>query len=725
MSISTFKYMLNRAPSPSERAEGEDSIKLRINSFSFLIATFLFCIFSLNAQDSIQQTDIPTVVVKARAKQDKILLRWGVNNKFAWKYGNEYGYIIERTTIIRDGQPLTKPEKITLSGEVIKPKPLAEWENYVDDNYNNNNMAAVAAQAIYGEDFEMNDKDDENTALRVIHQSEELDRRFGFALFSIDQDFEVAQYAGLGYVDTNVKPNEKYLYKVISNVPKELLEIKDAGVFLSPSEEEDLPQPMDFIGHFYKDAFVLVWEYEAFLNYYTSYNLEKSDDGINFKKINKVPITKLADNKSTGISYTDSINQYNKKYWYRIRGISVFNEISKPSKAVELTAHHNLTAVPFFIEYTMISDNEVLLEWTFPVEETNLLKQFDLLWANEALGPYKTVREGISPQTRVYNYTGLKPSNYFKLKAISNHGETSLSSPHFVQPIDSVPPLKPEDLIGRIDTFGVVTLTWKSNTEEDLKGYKIFRADRTNQEFTMLNKYSVVAQSYTDTINLKTFSKNVYYKITALDGHYNQSEYSEIVILQRPDKVPPTSPVFDSYSQENGQVYLKWTKSSSDDVANELIYRTMANTDKWEKIYETETDTTSFFIDDKITPGSNYLYTMIAVDNSGLESPPSPPLSIKMIKELAKPEVKGLYATIDRDNKQIQLFWRYNEADVFEFLIYKKKKDGTYTLFRTATAAEKELVDVELNPNTTYYYGIKAVFKDGSVSKWSEIEVKY
>ena len=687
------------------------------------IVTMCLSISTAHAQDSIQQVQTPTVIVKARAKKDKILLRWGVNNKYAWKYGNEHGYIIERTTVLRDGKPLTNPVKVILTGGAIKPKPFQEWEAFVA----NNDMAAVAAQAIYGEDFEMNDSAPNNKMLRVMQMSEELDRRFGFSLFAIDQDFDVAQFAGLGYVDTDVKPNEKYLYTIKSAVPLDILEIKDSGVFISPSEESALPKPIDFVGYFYKKSFVLVWEYDLLLPYYTAYDLEKSEDGINFKKVNRTPITKLADTKSTGVSYTDSITQFNKKYWYRIVGISVFNEKSNPSDAVELFGYDGLQSVPFFKENIIVSDKEVLLEWTFPTEEESLLKQFDLLRAEKAIGPYKMVKEGIASSVRTYRYNQLKEINYFKLNAIAKNGENVMSSPTMVQPIDSVPPIKPQNLIGTIDSLGVVKLSWIANQETDLRGYKIFRANRPNQEFTMLNKYSETATNYIDTVNVRSFNKKVYYKISALDQRYNQSEYSDILTLQRPDNIPPTSPVFDSYEQKEGTIFLKWIKSSSDDVAKEMVYRkTVGNNDAlWEKIYETKTDTTSFFIDDKITLGTKYLYTMVAVDKSGLESPPSPPLSIDIIKNLVKPVIKGLYATVDRENKLIRLFWRYKEIGVQEFLIYKKKKGQTFALFRTARANEKQLIDIELSPNTTYYYGIKAIFNDGSVSKWVEIEVVY
>ncbi len=694
----------------------------KLHKYIVFISCFL-CLIAINAQDTIKKTNTPTVVVKAKAKKDKIMLRWGVNNKFAWLYGTKYGYTIERTTILRDGQPLNKTEKIILTNGVIKPKPPESWRALVEKNDN----AAVVAQAMFGEDFEMNDNTESNKMLKVIQENEELDRRFAFAMFAIDQDFEVAQYAGLGYIDNNVKSNEKYLYNIKANVPTDILKIEYSGVFISPSEEEPLPKPKDFVGYYYKNSFVLIWEYESMLPYYTSYNLEKSLDGKNFEKVNKVPITKLADNKSTGISFTDSVTVFNKHYWYRLKGISVFNEISEPTKAVKLYAYRGISAAPFFKDNVILSEKEVVFEWTFPAEQESELKHFDLLRADVATGPYQTVKKAIPANSRSYKYTDLKRINYFKLKAVSKNGQNTLSPSNMVQPIDSVPPVKPLNLQGSIDTLGIVTLTWNANTEKDLKGYKIWRADRPNQEFSVLNKHEEKTTSYKDSINLLTFSKKVYYKIAAIDTHYNQSEYSDIIVLKRPDKIPPTSPVFDSYEQKDNTIILKWVKSSSDDVASEAIYRKASNSNNelWEKVYETKSDTTAYYKDVKINPGIKYVYTLVAIDKSGLESPPSPPLAIAVIKTLVKPEVKGLYANVNREEKQINLFWRYNETNVQEFLIYKKKKGQQFTLFRTARPNEQQLIDIELSPNTTYYYGIKAIFKDGTVSKWNEIEVIY
>lgn len=701
-------------------------IKLK-NNIQNIVCIFIITLFSVinaHSQSTEEANDPnPEIIVKARAKGDKILLRWGVNEKFAWKYGNEHGYIVERVTVLRDSQPLLQPERKILTGGAIKPKPLAEWEALA----NKSDMAAVAAQAIYGEDFEVNDEESDSKLMQVVYESEELDRRFGFSMYAIDQDFEAAQYAGLGYIDEDVKSNEKYLYNISAAVPGDIMKINPSGIFISPSEEEKLPKPTDFAGYYYKKSFVLVWEYDLMLPYYTSYDIEKSEDGKHFTKLNQTPITKLADTEYSGISYTDSVQQFNKPYWYRVVGRSPFNEESEPSDAIELIGHEEMQAIPMFEDNVIISDTEVELSWDIPEQEAWKVQKFDLLRAETAIGPYSVVIADIEAKTRMIRYKELKPINYFKIQALGVAGDKPVSPSNMVQPVDSIPPLKPLGLAGVIDTSGVVRLTWKHNTEPDLKGYQILRADRPGQEFTMLNKYSVTTPDYSDTINLRSFNPKVYYKIMALDHRYNESEYSEILELNRPDKIPPTSPVFDSYKLQPEGVYLKWIKSSSEDVEKEIIYRkTLAgqSADIWEKVYET-TDTIASYVDKNTVPGSKYLYTLVSVDNSGLESNPSPPLAIEVMNTLLKEGIKGVYASIDRENKFVTLTWRITEPDIQEILLYKKEKEQPYVLYKTLNADQKQFTDQALYPSTTYKYALKAIFNDGTVSEWQEIEVVY
>ena len=692
----------------------------------YIFAVFILLSFSVLGQDSLvseQDSNDVQLVIKARIKEKAVFLRWGVNDRMAWKYGNEYGYIIERATIFRDGLPLKESELVILTGNPIKPLPLAEWESKVNEN----DMAAVAAQAIYGEDFITTDGE-ESPFVKVINQSSELQQRFAFSMFAVDQDFEVAQLSGLGYIDKNVKSNERYLYNIKLAAPLELIDVKETGLSISPINPITLPVPFDFAGYYYNDAFVLIWEYDALRDFYNSYDLEKSDDGINFTKVNKVPITKLAKTEVSGISYTDSIPTYEKKYWYRVRGKTIFNEESIPSDTISVIAYKKLLVAPEFKENEIVSDKEAVLKWNFATDEAWKVTSFDLLRAESAPGPYAEVETNLDSEQRSYRYTNLSDINYFKIRAKGIAGDFQDSSPNMIQPIDSIPPTKPIGLTGTIDTLGIVQLSWNQNSELDLRGYSILKANRPNQEFTRLNKQEILEENYVDTVNLKSFNEKVYYKIVALDNRYNESIPSEILELERPDMIPPTNAMFTNYEVQEKSILLSWQNSASEDVVKHVIYRKQildSEQNEWENIYETDDSTIVEFVDEKTNPDSKYFYTIIAIDNSGLESEPSPPISASTMPELIKPEIKGLYANVDRQLGEIRLSWRYKEPNVQEIQIYKKEIGKEFGLLTTLPPNRKQFLDQQLSPNTTYSYGVKVIFTDGAVSEWSEIEVVY
>lgn len=663
-----------------------------------------------------------SLVMKYRIKEGKVLLRWGASDKFTWKLGVDNGYILERYTIERGGEPVLDRDVKILSGGPIKPKPLIEWEAMVESN----DMAAVAAQAIYGDSFTTS-RNDDNLLMQVINESEELDQRFAFSMFAVDQDFKVAQCAGLGFVDTSVKTNEKYLYNIkLANVP-ENVKNGNTGVLVDPKDLNGLPKPFDFAAYYYNNAFVLIWEYDSLLDYYTSYNLEKSEDGKTFKKINEAPITKLAVTMVSGISYTDSIPAYGKKYWYRVKGRTLFSETGPPSDTTSVIAFEELLAVPQFTSNNIISEKEVELQWDFPKDEAWKLIGFDMLRAPKAIGPYKAVATALDKQERSFEYSGLETINYFKVRAHGIAGDYQDSSPAMTQPVDSIPPDKPFGLQGTVDTLGVVQLSWDPNTEMDLKGYTVLRADRENQEFNRLTKREILETNFQDTINIKTFASKVYYRIIASDLRYNESPPSDTLMLERPSRVPPTSPVFTEYELLGDTVVLKWTPSSSEKIAKQVIYRKTLGLQNslWKPILETGERSLAEFMDLETEPNTRYGYTITSVNSEGLESKPSPLLAITTPQILLKPQIKGFYAEVDRENKHVTLSWRYNQPKVLEIQLFKKQNEGALTLFKTFEPTTRQFKDTKLIPNSNYGYGIKAVFTDGSASEWNEIEVTY
>lgn len=108
-------------------------------------------LFNLLIAFGAKSQDEAKIRVIARPYQDSIKIRWAPNKPVAWHFLNEYGYRIERRTLMRNGELLENPDSVNISNNIFKPEPLALWEPYSEsDDY-----VAIAAQAIYGESFEI------------------------------------------------------------------------------------------------------------------------------------------------------------------------------------------------------------------------------------------------------------------------------------------------------------------------------------------------------------------------------------------------------------------------------------------------------------------------------------------------------------------------------------------------------------------------------------------
>lgn len=685
----------------------------------------------------------PQIVVMARPQQNgRILLRWAVTTPLAWRKLNEHGYELKRYTITRNS--ITLPRPVEKSFGVFKPRTLEEWMPLVESNDN----AAVLAQSIYGEGFDVEGMDQLSA---IVNLAEEQEQRFTWGLYAADQDYEVAQMAGLGFVDFEVEPNEKYLYKITSMVPEDVLPIQEGGVFVGLQDYEDLPKPLDLAVVFFDGKSMLSWNYATHYQIYNSYFIERSIDGVRFERLNDLPLTTLNNSEKTDplrMFYTDSITN-GKTYHYRIRGKTPFGEISPVSETVSGKGEKQLAYVPHITSKHYEDDKTVLLEWEFLEEGNDLISGFELNRSDNVDGPYQTVVKNIPPEARKVRYNSLMPTNYMTITALGKSGGSRTSFPALVQPVDSVPPHKPKGFNGEVDSLGVVTLTWEANTDEDILGYRVFRGHNKNEEYSQITVSPHQATIYYDSISVKDLNSKVYYQLIAVDERFNMSESSEVLEIKKPDFIKPTQPVFKSYEIKEGKVHLTWANSSSEDVVKHQIYRREKNNVGWVLIYEidsrqsavgstqnvdslstaqlpTEKLPTAYWIDEDIEEGQQYSYTMIAIDDSALESDPAPPLTVIVPKTTLYPPLERLYGEVDRERGSIIIRWKaYTETNAVKIAIYKGTEGKPKNLLKEIPVDTKGIVDNKLKPNNTYEYLFRVVYTDGGLSGISELKIKY
>lgn len=709
-------------------------------SRSFPLAVVLGCLCvvkSYSQQDSLAVAE-PQIVVMARPQQNgTIMLRWAVTTPLAWRKLNEYGYELKRYTITRNNTTLAQPVEKSIG--VFKPRPLEEWMPFVEQNDN----AAVVAQSLYGEGFDVEGMDQLSA---IVNLAEEQEQRFTWGLYAADQDYEVAQLAGLGFVDMEVYPNEKYLYKITSMVPEDVLPIQEGGVFVGLQDYEDLPKPLDLAVVFFDGKSMLSWNYAIHNQVYNSYFIERSMDGIRFERLNDLPLTTLNNSEKTDplrMFYTDSITNGN-MYHYRIRGKTPFGEISPVSETVSGKGEKTLAFVPHITSKYYEDDKTVLLEWEFLEEGNNLISGFELNRSDNVDGPYKAVVKNIPPEARKVRYDSLMPTNYMTITALGKNGGSRTSFPALFQPVDSVPPHKPKGFHGTVDSLGMVTLTWEPNIDKDILGYRIFKGHNRNEEYSQITISPHQAIIYYDSVSVKDLNSKVYYQLIAVDQRFNMSEPSDVLEIKKPDFIKPTQPVFKSYEIKEGKVHLTWANSSSEDVVKHQIYRREKDSEGWMLIYEIDSRQatvssiknieslptaqlpTSYWVDGEVREGQQYSYTLVAIDDSSLESDPAPPLTVIIPKITLYPPLEGLYGEADREKGNITIRWKaYNETNATKIAIYKGKKAGSMNLLREVAPDTKGIVDHKVSPNNEYVYLLQPVFGDGRVGGVTELNIKY
>lgn len=704
---------------------------LYIHIRAYLLGTILL-IFSIGVygQNKVENTfKKPTIRVKTSVQQGKVLLRWAVDQPAEWQKANKYGFKIERYQI-REDKKLTK---VLLTPQPIKPQELDKWQNIVqkDDN------AAIIAQSLFGKTFSINENSNTPKNMSdVLRNTDEIKMRYSFALLAADMNFEAACMAGWGFVDSTVESDKEYFYYISVASNKAKVNIDTGIAIINTRQINKIPSPALFKGQFSNKKVSLTWDNQWQKDIFTSYILERSEDSIHFKKVTEKPIINMVNSgeEMELMRYNDTLPQNDKPYYYRLRGITCFGELSPYTSIIRGIGRESMSFAPNITEAEVINDSTINIKWQIRTDSTiQLLSSFELGISGEADGQYKTVKTGINKNARLVTYKGAISTQYFILSAIDKNGEKYSSLPFLVQAIDSTPPAIPIGLEGFIDSLGIVQLKWKDNTDHDILGYQVFRGNLADDEMSLINTDPLSISHFSDTLSAHLGNEKVYYAIAAVDQRYNQSKLSAKIEITKPDKTPPIAPVFKDFVIGDKQVDIYWENGASEDVISHRLYKKVfsANTlndnnEGWDLLKELSSLDTTSYRDTSVIEGTIVGYTLMAVDKNKNESAPSTPLTVNIpFNKKNKDGVKELHAVVDRKSKKILIEWTYTEKDVVEYQIYKSNSKAPMSLWKVAQKTTAAIIDEDISPSNIYKYAVRAVFKNGAMSQWKEIAIEF
>lgn len=652
------------------------------------------------------------VKLLASPRKDSILLRWAPSNSSTWRLGNEYGYSIKRYTVLQGKKIPKEIPETTLNSEPLKPAPIDTWEKYADtDKY-----MGIAAECIYGSVY---DEVPVGGSPHIAYKKyKEEKHRFSFALYAADQSLKTAKLSGLYFADKTAHPDEKYLYRVFINCPDSLA-VDTGFYFTGISEYQPLPKPLELAAEWGDHEVNLSWNILYLKHIYNSYIVEKSMDGGNsYEQISENATVQVAD-KDINPHYmykTDTLLDNKTTVYYRIKGISAFGEVGPPSDSIFGTGTLPLKNAPVIIANEVVDNKWVKLYWEYPEKMNDYISGFNIYRSKKPSGKKKLIYSGKEPAAREFTDSTPYFTNYYLISVYNETKEKLSPLRTYCERVDSFPPAPPQHFTGKVDSTGKVILSWNANSDDDIYSYRVYRANNPRFEFMLISSSEILDTTYTDQINIKTLTKNIYYKVRAIDNRQNQSAFSEMLTLKRPDIIPPVSPVIKNIADVKGLPEISWVNSSSSDVVYHHIYR-KAKTDSVTTVVASLSKTQkvkSVYTDETVKPGKEYTYYITAEDDSKLQSLPSN-LGYFKVKSDIEEEIKlKKRATTDK----VKLTWKIStNKQVERVLVYRAVGDKAIRLYGNST--EDHFIDNKLSPEKTYKYTVKAVYTDGTTSVYS------
>jgi hypothetical protein len=336
-------------------------------------------------------------------------------------------------------------------------------------------------------------------------------------------------------------------------------------------------------------------------------------------------------------------------------------------------------------------------------------------------GPYTNITATLLPAAQTsFIDTGAYAhgQTYYIIAAVDTVGNMGVSMAAMALTPDTIPPGRPTGLKGRIDRKGRVFLSWNRNTEEDMKGYKVYYANGPDHPYSQISSAPDADTVFVDSIGLKTLTKYVWYEIVAVDLNNNHSKYSAPLQLKRPDIVPPAPPVAAGVLVDSAGAHIRWIRSYSDDVVSYILFRRQGDT-IWRPVVRMLQDTLKKeirFTDSTMKPFTTYQYCAEAVDEDSLHSIKSVAITAAVNTAPPMPAPRTLTATYDGRSGQVDLKWQFKGQGSYYFILYRGMGGGALSRFHTAsqnTAAYADTPPAPLPAGSQVRYAIQVLFKDG------------
>ena len=547
-----------------------------------------------------------------------------------------------------------------------------------------------------------------------------------YAMFLLSTEFsvDIAKYAALNYLDDKVQTQQVYEYRVRPKNEKLKLSCEIAKI--TTNKKTELPAVSQLKSLRNDKSVRFSWFLTPEMDEaYSGYDLERSEDGIHFKKVNERPIIHItmSDVDKDSIFYRGDLPECGKKYYYRIVGLSGFGFTGKPSNVVTEKCVDRYTVRPMVNTIRFNNKVEAEITWTVDNPDKQEIRAFEVQRARHlhvtGVDSFEAISKRLSPKT--FSFVDKRPfkTNYYRIAAYGDEGQVGYSNIVFKYPADTMPPSIPTGLKGVIDSAGICTLTWNQNPEDDIRGYRVFVSNDSTFEFLCCTDTILKETKYTTKLFLGSLTNDIYYKVQAVGGNYAHSGLSPFIKLMKPDTIPPALIVFDEIKQnEDNSLQFSWFDSPSIDVAKVDLYRKILPDTTWTLAEQWTGKTTSrFFADTVAFVGEKVTYKFNIYDESGnVAVAEMVPYQTKILRQHC---LKNLRLVKDHKEGGIFVEWSRCGCQIKFVRIFRKEDGGDYKIVKTVKGNDTSYFDKSVYVGHEYEYMVLPI-----TEKMSEPEVE-
>ncbi len=657
-----------------------------------------------SAQNITTAPDAQTLLT-TRVQNGKVQLRWFPLGSSLWRNAQQKGWVVDRLELSAVGQKAGfKP---------LFDQPLQPWQPRdfsAADTANNYGKIVSRALVMPVPDY---------AAARSFEEKERLrnedNAAYAYFLLATNLDWTAARAAALAWEDAGVQPGKKYLYRCYVSG----LVGQDTAIAVVGDPAMSTPQPA-LIGVRAEEsdgAIVLYWSRPLNETNFAAYDLERSaDGGRTFEPVNRLPIL-FANVEAPEIRYVDSVKNY-VPYRYRVVGYTYFGDKGAPSAVLQAMGRDLSPAVGAVNIQAKGDRKTIEISWDLPAVSADLAG-FRVGRSADADGMVTYLNEKLLPAS-ARRFTDRNPvigEPFYVVHAVDTAGNISPAYAAMASVLDTIAPAKPVALQGECDTSGIVRIQWQASREEDLLGYSVFRANGRDDVFQPLSATPFADAAFIDTVPMNALNREIFYKITALDYNYNPSPYSELLVVLRPDRIPPAAPVFGRYAAWGDSIRLSWKPSHSADVANQVLLRKMDGDTDFRIVQTFSGNNQRSYTDGPLPRGAQCIYLITAVDATGNEGP-SQPLAITLADDGRRAPIGALHAQWDVRAGAAELSWDYPSSNC-RFVVYRAKAGEELSTLRAVAGDRRKFTDTP--DKGAYRYAVKAIFPDGGESDLSPV----